>query len=220
MSFRILLQDEFRGYFKSKFAPILMIGMPLLTFIIYWLQPDTEGIPLSFFIGLLISSISGTLSAVMIATSLVQDRQKQTFDLFLIRPVKRWQLIVVRPLAVFISMITVAGFCFILGYLVDLVNNSVLIQNAWQEITEGYIISIAAMAIACSLGTFIGLITENIMISAVLSIYLGGQFTSLAVLPAIFFENIPKIPYALGVSIPLTVIIMLICIKLFQKKIT
>ncbi|MHA1188745.1 MAG: hypothetical protein ACTSSK_18175 [Candidatus Heimdallarchaeota archaeon] len=93
-SFGILLWDEIRGFVKSKVMIALWVGMPILSIIMHFLQPDTEGIPISIFTGLLAASIGGLLAAVMLSVTMVNELGANVYDLYLIRPVKRWHLIV------------------------------------------------------------------------------------------------------------------------------
>jgi len=96
LSLRLLFLDELKGYAKSKVMIVLWFGLPLLSLLIYFLQPDTEGLPISFLVGLLVSSIGGTLSGIMLSTSIVSEKNRHVYELFLIRPVKRSSLLLAK----------------------------------------------------------------------------------------------------------------------------
>ncbi|TFF88594.1 MAG: hypothetical protein EU548_08670, partial [Promethearchaeota archaeon] len=65
----------------------LWIGFPILSILMHFIQPDTEGIPISVFTGLIVASIGGLLSAVMLSTTIVNEKNARVYDLYLIRPV-------------------------------------------------------------------------------------------------------------------------------------
>jgi len=80
MSLKILYIDEMRGFYKSKVMIVLWIGMPLISFLIQFLQPDLEGIPVTYFVAVLTASIGGTLSSVMLSTSITSERNQNVYD--------------------------------------------------------------------------------------------------------------------------------------------
>ncbi len=58
MSLKLLFFDELRGYAKSKVMVVLWVGLPLLAFVIQFINPgDYEGMPVSFLVSLDLSSI-------------------------------------------------------------------------------------------------------------------------------------------------------------------
>ena len=89
MSLKILFKDELRGFYKSKVMIFLWVGLPILAILIYFWSPDTgQEIPFAAFSALLLSSIGGTLASVMLAVSIINEKEKNVYDLFLIRPIK------------------------------------------------------------------------------------------------------------------------------------
>lgn len=80
MTFRILYNDEIRGFAHSKIIIALWAGLPLLTLLIKFIQPDTEGMSLLFFTGAMVGSIGGTLSAVMLSTTITGERNRHVYD--------------------------------------------------------------------------------------------------------------------------------------------
>ncbi|MHA1253655.1 MAG: hypothetical protein ACTSRP_27055 [Candidatus Helarchaeota archaeon] len=75
MSLLLLFIDEIKGFYKSKVMVVLWIGVPLLSILFHYLQPDTEGIPLASLVALLVSSIGGILGSVMLSTSIVNEKK-------------------------------------------------------------------------------------------------------------------------------------------------
>ena len=122
----LLLGDEFRGFIKSKIMIALWVGMPVLAIILHFIQPDTEGIPMTLFTGIFIASIGGLLGAVMLSTSLVNELNANVYDLFLIRPVKRWHILFAKYVAVFLCITLASILSFAAGLVVQKPGTSVI----------------------------------------------------------------------------------------------
>jgi len=64
----------------------LWVGLPLLTLMIYLASPTNQGITLASFTAIIIGSIGGMLSAAMLVSSIISEKSRHVFDLFIIRP--------------------------------------------------------------------------------------------------------------------------------------
>ncbi|MHA1563053.1 MAG: ABC transporter permease [Promethearchaeota archaeon] len=190
MSLSLLIKDEFKGFYKSKVMLVLWIGMPLISLLIHYLQPDTEGIPISIFVGLMVSSLSGTLASVMLSTTIVSEKDRHVYDLFLIRPVKRWNLMFAKLIAVYLCLMIAIFFSVLVGIVLDLINTEIPFETLLDGIWDSLAISLSAMAISCSLSILIGILVNSTMVAVILAIYLGNQLSLIAVLPGIFFETL------------------------------
>jgi ABC-2 type transport system permease protein len=214
----LLYTDELRGYYKSKLMIVLWIGLPALSLLMVLLNPDLEGIPLSRFVAILIGSIGGTLSSVMLSTTITGERNRNVYDLFLIRPVKRGEIILAKYFAVLTCMLLAVAFSLVLGIIVDIIRIGTPILELLQSNAESLIVSIATICIACSIGVFFGILINSIAVSAVLAVYLGNQISSIIILPTILITGIPIEIYAISTGIGVSAIILLVSIIIFNKK--
>ena len=220
-SFGILLWDEIRGFVKSKVMIALWVGMPLLSIIMHFLQPDTEGIPISIFTGLLAASIGGLLAAVMLSVTMVNELGANVYDLYLIRPVKRWHLIVSKYLAVILCLTIATLLSLGIGLLIDTLTIGLPASSVILDTIKSLAISLAAMSISSAAGILIGMLVKSVSLAAVLSIYLGQQLSLISVLPSIFlkFNNAySSLILTIGIGLALTIIIMIAEIIVFNKK--
>jgi ABC-2 type transport system permease protein len=217
-SFLILFWDEFRGFIKSKVMIALWVGLPVLALILHFIQPDTEGVPITIFTGLMISSLGGLLAAVMLSATMVNEMNAQVYDLYLIRPVKRWHILVTKYLAVFLSLGIASLLSLAVGLLVDYFTVGIPTAPMIGDVFESFAVSMASMSIACVAGILIGILVKSVALAAILSIYLGQQLSVAAILPGIFFEQINGLYFSLGIGIALTVIILVVEIIVFNKK--
>lgn len=218
MSLSLLIKDEFKGFYKSKVMVVLWIGMPLISLFLHYLQPDTEGIPISIFVGLMVSSLSGTLASVMISTTIVSEKDRHVYDLFLIRPVKRWNLMFAKLIAVYLCIMIATLLSVLIGIILDLIKTDIPIETLLDGVWDSLTISLSAMAISCSISILIGILVNSTMLAVILAIYLGNQLSLIAVLPGIFFESINTIAYALIIGLILTFLVNLVTVLVLQRK--
>lgn len=218
MSLRLLFLDELRGYAKSKVMIVLWFGLPLLSFLLQFIDPgQLEGMPISFLVSLVVSSIGGTLSAIMLSTSIVSEKIHHVYELFLIRPVKRSSLILAKFLAVYSCLVIAVSISLIVGLIIDGFTGD--LSEMYLNMTfDSLIIGISSMAITCSIGIFFGVLVSSVPVAAILSVYLGSQLSSLIILPTFFIEVLDPVLLALTLGITLTTIIMSLNLFLFSRK--
>ncbi|MBY8985491.1 MAG: ABC-2 transporter permease [Candidatus Lokiarchaeota archaeon] len=218
MSLVLLFFDEIKGFAKSRVMIVLWIGLPLLSFLIQFIDPgELEGMPISFLVSLIVSSIGGTLSGVMLSTSIVSEKNRHVYELFLIRPVKRSSLILAKYLAVYLCLVVAVTISFAVGLIIDGFTGK-LSQN-YLSITFDYLImSFSSMAITCSIGILFGVVVSSVPVAAILSVYLGSQLSSLIILPIFFIETLNPVLLALSLGISITLIMMSFNIFLFSRK--
>ncbi len=216
MSFLLLFLDELKGYAKSKVMIVLWFGLPLLSFLIHFIQPATEDFPISFLVVLLVSSIGGTLSAIMLSTSIVSEKNRHVYELFLIRPVKRYNLLLAKFFAVLLCLTIAIFISLIVGLIIDITTIG-FPENYLNSISDSLIISMSSMAITCSIGIFIGVSVSSVAVAAILAVYLGGQLSSIIILPTFFIPGLDPEMLALTLGTSITTIIMGINILLFNR---
>jgi ABC-2 type transport system permease protein len=210
--------DELKGYAKSKVMIVLWFGLPLLSFLMQFIDPSQlEGVPISFLVSLVVSNIGGTLSAIMLSTSIVSEKNRHVYDLFLIRPVKRSSIILAKFLAVYLCLVIAVSISLTIGLLIDCFTGN-LSELFLNNTIDSLIIGISSMAITCSIGIFFGVLVSSVPVAAILSVYLGSQLSALIILPTVFIEILNPQLLALTLGISLTIGIMCINLYLFSRK--
>jgi len=218
VSLRLLFIDELRGYAKSKVMIVLWIGLPLLSFLIQFIEPgELEGMPISFLVSLLVSSIGGTLSAIMLSTSIVSEKNRHVYELFLIRPVKRSSLILAKFMAVYLCLVVAVAISLSIGLIIDGFTGR-LSENFLSITFEYLIMSFSSMAITCSIGILFGVTVSSVPVAAILSVYLGSQLSSLIILPIFFMEGLDPVILSLALGIPISIIVIGIDVSLFNRQ--
>ena len=217
MSFRLLFVDELRGFAKSRIMIVLWFGLPLLTLTLRLLVPAAEGLSHLQLVSVVIASVGGTLSAVMLGTTTTSERNRSVYDLFLIRPVSRRDLILAKFTAGLSSLITAVLISVAVGTIVDLVAGN-LSGGVARGIAESIVLSVTGIATACSVGLLFGTIFDSVAVTAILSVYLGNQLSSLVLLPGVFLPRLDPLLFSSVAGVAACAIVLAITIYVFERK--
>lgn len=218
MNLRILFVDELKGFYKSKVMLILWFGMPFLTLLLHFLNPDLEELPVSFLVALLISSIGGTLSAALLSTSIANEKSHHVYDLFLVKPVTRYSILLAKYFAVYLCLIIATGISLITGLIIDTYTSGILPEYIIQNTLDSLSVSLAAMSISCSIGIFFGILVSSVPVAVILSVYIGNQVSAISILATIFIDFINPSMFAVIIGVSITVLFIGISIIVFNRK--
>ncbi len=142
MKLRVLFIDELRGFYKSKVMIFLWIGLPVIALLFRFISVGSTGQSLSFTLisALVVSSIGGTLASVMLAVFIINEKNRRVYDLFLIRPLKRRDIILAKFFSVYTCVAIAAFFAVLAGILADYATTSVLpatiLSNAGESLAN------------------------------------------------------------------------------------
>lgn len=217
MSLLLLFLDELKGFAKSKVMIILWFGLPALAILIHFIQPETEDFPITSLVTIVVSSIGSTLSSIMLSTSIVNEKNKHVYELFLVRPVKRYSLLISKFLAVYLCLVIAVGLSLLVGLVIDGITVGIP-EDFLDLIFDSLSISLSSMAITCSIGIFFGVLVSSVAAAAILSVYLGSQLSSIILLPTFFSETLDPVLLALTIGVSATITIMIINIFIFSRK--
>src|SRR3990172_12649556 len=121
MKLQLLFVDELRGFYKSKVMIFLWIGLPIITLLFRFVQSSVRGqaIPFTTISAIVVSSLAGTLASVMLAVFLINERNRHVYELFLIRPLKRRDIILAKYLSVYTCFAIASIIAVVVGVAAD-----------------------------------------------------------------------------------------------------
>jgi ABC-type Na+ efflux pump permease subunit len=182
----LLYLDELKGFRKSRVMLALWVGLPLLAFALHAWSPTVEGnMPFSAFTALIVSSISGTLASAMLAVSIIHERSQHVYELFLIRPLRRRDILLAKFFSIYTGL-AIAGILAIgAGLAVDYVTLDEVSSTLLFNTLESLALSLAMTAIASAVGVLIGVVSSSVLLAVILVIYGGNQLVGLVMLPLI-----------------------------------
>jgi ABC-type transport system involved in multi-copper enzyme maturation permease subunit len=189
---------------------VLWVGMPLLSIIMHFFQPEMEDFPFSILVSIVLSTIGGTLASAMLSTSFTSEINQKVYNLFLIRPIKRYSILISKFVAVYICLVIAIIISLSLGLLIDYFTIGELSILFISRLSESLAISLASIAISCSIGILFGVTISSVPVAAILSVYIGNQLSALSIIPTLFLAPLNPIIFALviGVSIPPALIVI------------
>jgi ABC-2 type transport system permease protein len=216
MSLGLLFRDELKGFYKSKVMLTLWVGLPLLTLVIYFASPTNQGLSLASFTAIIIGSIGGVLAAAMLVSSIISEKSRHVFDLFIIRPVKRSDIVLSKFLATYVCVTAAGIIALVFGALFDLVQKGSFQGDVLTVSVNALIMAASMTSIACSAGVLIGFSANSMLTGIILTIYGANQLSVVAVLPGLFLPNEPLLPLIPGIAV--TVVLLLFTIRIFNRK--
>ena len=218
MSLFILLKDELKGFYKSKVMLVLWVGLPVLSILFFLFYPDMgDEMPLTVTTALVVSSIGGTLGAVMLAVSIINEKERKVYDLFLIRPIKRRDILISKFLSVYACIAIAVCISLTTGLLFDYYRLGMMPENMMTTAMESIVMSLSMIAISASAGVLIGVVSPSVLVGAVLVIYGGNQISVLPAIPALI-DISHKLLFAIGTGAVTTIVLMVIGMYLFSRK--
>jgi len=190
-----------------------------MTVILHLWSPDTgEALPFSALSAIVVSSLAGTLAAVMLTVSIINEKTRHVYDLFLIRPLKRWQLIISKFLAVYACIAIASFLALMLGLIIDYLTIQGPSQAILSSTSQSLATSLCMMAISSSAGILIGVATSSILVGVILVIYGANQISAIATL----LPNMAMIPNPVYLTVVLgsaiSCIFLIVAIFLFIRK--
>lgn len=217
MSLSLLFKDELKGFYKSKVMLVLWIGLPALTIILRILKPQAGEMPFTTLSAIVISSIGGTLAAAMLAISIINEREKNVYDLFLIRPIKRRDLILSKFGAVYLCIGIAAGLALLTGVIVDLLRTGGIPETVLIDSEKSLATSLSMMAISSSAGVLIGILAPSILVGAILVIYGANQISIISTLPALINTS-NQLLFTVGLGAVITAVLLCLSVFFLNRK--
>jgi len=218
MSFFLLFKDELLGFYKSKVMIFLWIGLPTLAVLFHLWAPNTgPQIPFTVISALLTSSIGGTLASAMLTVTIINEKTSRVYDLFLIRPLKRWNIILSKFCAVYLCLVIASTLALLVGMAIDTFSTGVPSGVVLTSVLQSLSLSLSMIMVSSAAGVLIGVGSPSVLVGVILVIYGGNQISVIPLLPSVL-----AIPYPAFITILIGVVISCvllgIAIFVFNRK--
>jgi len=183
----LLFVDELRGFYKSKVMVFLWMGLPIIALLFRFISAGSSGQNISFTLisALIVSSIGGTLASVMLAVFIINEKNRHVYDLFLIRPLKRRDIILAKFFSVYTCVAIASSIAILAGMITDYITtgslSTAILSNAGQSLAT----SLSMIAVSCAVGVLIGVASPSVLVGAILVIYGGNQISVIPLIPTI-----------------------------------
>jgi ABC-2 type transport system permease protein len=214
MSLALLFRDELRGFYLSKVMLALWVGLPALSVALYLVSPHTGTIPVSVFTSLLVGSLGGTIAAAMLAVSIITERERHVYDLFVVRPVRRASLLLAKVFAVYLCVVVASLLALAVGLLADVTVTGLANGISYPALESALVVLVSMVAVSCSAGLFIGVVSPSVLVGVILVLYGGNQLAAVVVLPTLLYESNIWFPLLPGAAI--AVALVAVAVRAFE----
>jgi ABC-2 type transport system permease protein len=219
MKLPLLFFDELRGFYKSKVMLFLWIGLPIIAILFRSVQYGSTGqtIPFTVISALVVSSLAGTLASVMLAVSIINEKNRHVYELFLIRPLKRRDIILAKFLAVYTCVAIASFIAVFVGVVADYFTAGTLPATVLGDTAQSLAISLSMVAVACSAGVLIGVASPSVLVGAILVIYGGNQISVIPLVPTLMGIADAAL-FTIGLAAVVAVVLLAAATTLFERK--
>ena len=218
MSFSLIFKDELIGFYKSKVMIFLWFGLTALAVLVHLTSSnDIDGMSLSILTALLVSSISGLLSSVMLAVNIINEKDTRVYDLFLIRPIKRWYILVSKFLAVYLCVSIACIIAISVGVLIDYSESQIFFESIMKNVADSFIMTLSIIGISSAFGILIGVVSSSIIVGVILVIFVGNYISVIPTLPLILNISNPVV-IVIIIGVIFTTVLMTLSILIFNRK--
>jgi ABC-type transport system involved in multi-copper enzyme maturation permease subunit len=194
-----LIKDELYGFAKSKVMIVLWVILPILAIGGYFLftylaslqEPEPGEVQertmsVSLFLSFLLSTIAGSVAALLVAVDIVTERQRKVFELYVIRPVRREAIIWSKFVAVFVTVWLACAFSICFGLVVDVIRGNDITWAMARELGKALGQCAGVVALSAAGGAAVGVVSRTVLV-AVCIVWFGSQnLTYIPMLPSMF----------------------------------
>ncbi|MBE3116175.1 ABC-2 transporter permease [Candidatus Bathyarchaeota archaeon] len=219
MKLPLLFVDELRGFYKSKVMVFLWVGLPAIALLFRFVQSSATGqaIPFTVISALVVSSLAGTLASVMLTVSLINEKNRHVYELFLIRPLKRQDIILAKFFSVYTCVAIASLLSVFVGIVTDYFTTGTLSAMVFDNLGQSLAISLSMVAVACAAGVLIGVASPSVLVGAILVIYGGNQISVIPLLPTLL--NISNaILFTVVLAVGVTTVLLAAAVALFERQ--
>ena len=219
MQLPLLFIDELQGFYKSKVMIFLWIGLPIITLLFRFISLGATGqaIPFTVISTIVVSSLAGTLASVMLSVSIINEKNRHVYELFLIRPLKRRDILLAKFLSVYLCIAIASFISILVGMLTDYFTAGALSGAILSEAAKSLATSLSMVAVSCSAGLIIGVISPSVLVGVILTLYGGNQIAVIPLVPTLLNISEP-IPFTMAIAITVCVALLAAAITLFERK--
>jgi len=153
----------------------------------------------------------------MLAVSIVHEKSQHVYDLFLVRPLKRWNIVISKFFAVYTCIAIASILTLIFGVAIDYFVMGGAPAAILSGAIESLAVSLSMMAVSSSAGVLIGVVAPSVLVGVILMIYGGNQISVLPMLPNMLNISNP-VPFTLTLGVVTSCVLLLIAVFLFSKR--
>lgn len=186
-----LVRDELVGFAKSRVMLVLWLLLPALAIAGYLLLPASalmggaSGPKMSAtaFMSFLMSSLAGTVAALMVGVDIVSEKNRKVYELFVIRPIRREAIVWAKFVAVFACVTVACVVAIALGIAIDAARGTAITGAVLHDAGKAVISLVGVIALSATVGVLFGVMAKTILVAVILILYVGQNLAIIPMLP-------------------------------------
>ncbi|HSV49797.1 MAG TPA: hypothetical protein VLH35_05730 [Candidatus Acidoferrales bacterium] len=197
----------------------LWVGLPIIALLFHFTSVGSSGqdIPFTLISSIVVSSIGGTLAAVMLAVSIINEKNRHVYDLFLIRPIKRHDIILTKFFSVYVCVAIASAIALLVGMVADFTVTGALSATVLLDAGESLVTTLSMIAISCGAGVLIGVASPSVLVGAILVIYGGNQISVIPLVPTLLNLS-DAVVFTVVLAVAVAAGLLAGAVALFNKK--
>jgi ABC-2 type transport system permease protein len=153
----------------------------------------------------------------MLAVSIINEKNRHVYELFLIRPLKRRSILFSKYLSVYLCVAIASLISVLVGIVTDFIIGGTLSTAVFNGLGQSLAISLSVIAVACAAGVLIGVASPSVLVGAILVIYGGNQTSVIPLLPTIL--NLPDAAlFTIALAVATAAALLAGAVVLFERK--
>jgi len=197
----------------------LWVGLPVIALLFRFITEGSSGQSLSFTLisALVVSSIGGTLAAVMLAVFIINEKNRRVYDLFLIRPLKRRDILLAKFFSVYTCVAIASCIAVLAGMITDYASTGALSNAILNNAGQSLATSLSMIAVSCAAGVLIGVASPSVLVGAILVIYGGNQISVIPLLPTLLNVQEAAV-FTIVLAGVVASVLLFAAVALFERK--
>jgi ABC-2 type transport system permease protein len=197
----------------------LWVGLPVIALLFRFISEGSSGQSLSFTLisALVVSSIGGTLAAVMLAVFIINEKNRRVYDLFLIRPLKRRDILLAKFFSVYTCVAIASCIAVLAGMITDYASTGALSNAILNNAGQSLATSLSMIAVSCAAGVLIGVASPSVLVGAILVIYGGNQISVIPLLPTLLNVQEAAV-FTIVLAAVVASVLLFAAVALFERK--
>jgi ABC-2 type transport system permease protein len=222
----ILVRDEFIGFAKSKVMIVLWIVVPVVALIAFSLIPaevigggldGKQKLSAATFMSLLMGSIAGLFAGIIPAADIVNEKNRNVYMVFAVRPFPRGLLLWAKFIAVCGCITITCVLSLALGMGLDAVRGHEITVDVLDDALRSMVMMVEVIAMSAALGVVFGVMARSVVVSVLLFIFAGRNLLIVPMLP-IYMKVLPMSHWIImAISTALTAMLMFLAVWMFRR---
>jgi ABC-2 type transport system permease protein len=153
----------------------------------------------------------------MLAVFIINEKNRRVYDLFLIRPLKRRDILLAKFFSVYTCVAIASCIAVLAGMITDYASTGALSNAILNNAGQSLATSLSMIAVSCAAGVLIGVASPSVLVGAILVIYGGNQISVIPLLPTLLNVQEAAV-FTIVLAAVVASVLLFAAVALFERK--